>query len=118
MNNAQKGALLSGLIIPGLGQVILKCYVRGAAMIVTVLISLAAITVKTVHLSLAILEKLQLEGGVITIAAIYKAATQAAMSFESFTFGFFFFVLMVCWIIGVVDAYIIGRKIDIKESGK
>ena len=63
MNNSLKGAFLSGLIFPGLGQVVLKHYKRGAVIMLTVLVSLSVVAVKAVQHALAILEKIELEGG-------------------------------------------------------
>lgn len=37
MNNSLKGALLSGVVFPGLGQIILKHYKRGIALMFWVL---------------------------------------------------------------------------------
>ncbi len=112
MNSGLKGALLSGLIIPGLGQFVLKHYVRGTVMMGTVLVSLTLIAVKTIQVALVILKKVQQEGGVINFKTVSDAAFQASTSFESLSFNSLFAVVLGCWIIGVFDAYIIGRKID------
>ena len=37
MKNSMKGALLSGLVFPGLGQIALKRYRRGFALMLTVM---------------------------------------------------------------------------------
>ena len=66
MNNSLKGALLSGLIFPGLGQVALKHYKRGAVIILTVIVSMATVVVKAVQHALTILEKIELEGAQIS----------------------------------------------------
>ena len=115
MNNALKGALLSGLIFPGLGQVALKHYKRGGVIMLTVIVSLAVVTVKSVQLALTILEKIELEGGIISMDTILDAATQASANSGSLTFNLLFLLISVCWIIGTVDAYIIGRKIDLER---
>ena len=59
MNNALKGALLSGLVFPGLGQVNLKHYKRGIALMLIVSISLLVIVVKAVLQALTILSYLR-----------------------------------------------------------
>jgi hypothetical protein len=115
MNNSLKGALLSGLIFPGLGQVVLKHYKRGAVIMLTVLVSLSAVVVKAVQHALAILEKIELEGGAISMSTISNAATQASTNSGSLTFNLLLLFIIVCWIIGVVDAYRIGRKKDIEQ---
>jgi hypothetical protein len=115
MNNSLKGALWSGLIFPGLGQVVLKHYKRGAIIMLTVLVSLAVMVVKAVESAFAILEKIELEGGAIDMSTISNAATQASTSSGSLTFNLLLLWIMVCWIIGVVDAYRIGRKKDLEQ---
>ena len=115
MNNSLKGALLSGLIFPGLGQVALKHYKRGAVIMLTVIVSMAVVAVKAVQHALAILEKIELEGGIISVNTIVNAATRASADSGNLTFNLLFLLITVCWIIGTVDAYRIGKKTDIDQ---
>jgi hypothetical protein len=112
MNNALKGALLSGLIFPGLGQVVQKHYKRGAVIMLTGLVSLSVVIVKAVQHALSILEKIESEGGAISMGTISDAVTQAFTTSGSLTFNLALLLLILCWIIGVVDAYRIGKKTD------
>ena len=112
MNNSIKGALLSGLVFPGLGQVVLKHYKRGIAFIFTVSIILLVIVVKAIQQVFTILEKIEAEGGVISLDTISNAVTQASTPSQSLTFKLLFWFLVFCWIIGVVDGYIVGKKKD------
>lgn len=115
MKSSIRGALLSGLVFPGLGQVMLKHYKRGAVLMLAVSASLLVILIKAVQQAFAILEKIQSKGGLIDMSTISKAATQASTSFGGPTFKVALLLLMLCWIIGVVDAYRIGKKRDIEE---
>ena len=115
MNNSLKGALLSGLIFPGLGQVALKHYKRGGVIILTVIVSLAVVVVKATQYTLAILEKIELEGGIISINTILDAATQASADSGNLTLNLLFLLICVFWVLGTVDAYRIGRKIDLEH---
>ena len=112
MNNSLKGALLSGLVFPGLGQVILKHYKRGAVLMLAVSASLLVILIKAVQQAFTILKEIELEGGAINLGAISKAATQASTTSESLIFKLLSLLIIFCWIIGVVDAYRIGRRKD------
>jgi len=116
MNNSLKGAFLSGLIFPGLGQVVLKHYKRGAVIMLTVLVSLSVVAVKAVQHALAILEKIELEGGSISMSTISNAAAKASTTSGSLTFNLVLLLVILCWIIGIVDAYRIGKKKDIEEG--
>ena len=116
MNNALKAAFLSGLIFPGLGQVVLKHYKRGAVIIIAVLVGLSIVVVKAVQQALAVLEKIQSEGGAINLSAISDAVDRASSTSGSLTFNLALWLVTLCWIIGVVDAYRIGKKKDIEEN--
>ena len=114
MSNSLKGALLSGLVFPGLGQVVLKRYKRGVVIMLAVLAGMTVIVVKAVQNALAILEKLEREGGAIDMTAITNAATQASTGSGNLIINLLLLLVFVSWIIGVVDAYRIGRKIDLE----
>ena len=112
MNNAIKAALLSGLILPGLGQIALKHYIRGGVIILAFLVSTTVFVAKAAERALAILEKIELEGGIISMDAILNATTQASANSGNSTLNLLFLLIGFCWIAGTVDAYIIGRKKD------
>ncbi len=113
MSNALKGALLSGVIFPGLGQVVLKHYKRGIVLMFTVFASLMVIVLKAVQHAFTILEKIELEGGVIDIQTITNAATQASSTSDSLIYNLGLLLIVLCWIFGIVDAYRIGKKKDL-----
>ena len=114
MTNAFKGALLSGLILPGLGQIVLKRYIRGGVIILAVLVSTTVFVAKAAERALAILEKIALEGGVISTDAILNATKQASANSGNSTLNLLLILIGVCWVAGTVDAYIIGRKKDLE----
>jgi hypothetical protein len=112
MKNSFKGALLSGAVFPGLGQVVLKHYARGIALMLTVFGCLLVIIVRAVHQASAILEKNMLAGGAIDMNTISEAATRATTNSHSTTFTLILLLLIACWIFAVVDAYRIGKQTD------
>lgn len=109
MNKAVKGALLSGLIFPGLGQLWQKHYLRGCLLIVGVLASLSLIVMKVVQQAYAILEKAEAEGAV-DMVAILNAASRASATPDDAKTTAALSVLLFCWVVGIVDAYVAGRK--------
>jgi hypothetical protein len=115
MKNALKGALLSGLVFPGLGQVRLRHYKRGIALLLIVSVSLVVIVVKAVLQAFTILEKIELEGRAIDMSTILNATTQASTS-DSLLYNFLLLLIILCWIIGIVDAYRIGKKRDLEAQ--
>ncbi len=116
MKNSLKGAFLSGLIFPGLGQVILKHYKRGAVIMITVLVCMSVFIVKSVQHALDILEKIESQGGAISMSTISNAVTQASTTSGNLTFNIVLLLVIICWIIGIVDAYRIGKIKDIEEG--
>jgi hypothetical protein len=116
MNNSLKGALLSGLVFPGLGQLALKHYKRGAVIIIAVLISLSIVVAEAVQKALAILGEVQIEGGEISISSISEAASRASTTSGSLVFNLALSLVILLWIIGAVDAYRIGKKKDIEKG--
>ena len=114
MNNALKGAFLSGLVFPGLGQIILKHYKRGAVIILAVSVSLVVILIIALQKALAIMEMIESGGSAINMSTIINAATEATTSSASLIFRLLMLLVIFCWIIGIVDAYRIGRKKDIE----
>ena len=116
MNNSLKGAFLSGLVFPGLGQLALKHYKRGAVIIIAVLISLSIVVAEAVQHALVILGEIQLGGGAISISSISEAASRASATSGSLAFNLALSLVILLWIIGAVDAYRIGKKKDIGED--
>ncbi len=110
-----KGALLSGIVFPGLGQVILKHYKRGIVLMFTVFASMMVIVIKAVQHALTILERIELEGGIIDIETITEAATQVSSSSTSLIYNLGLLLIIFCWIFGIVDAYRIGKKKDLED---
>ena len=115
MKNSIKGALLSGLVYPGVGQILLKQYKRGITILAIFSVSLLIIIINEIKQAFAILEKLQSEGNAIDINSISDAAIQTTTTSGNFIITFFLFVMFSCWILGIVDAYGIGRKKDTEE---
>ena len=116
MNNSLKGAFLSGLVFPGLGQVVLKHYKRGAVIMLTVLVSLSVIVIEAVQKAFTILEKIESEGGTIDMDTISNAATQASTTSDNLIFYLALLLIIFSWIIGIVDAFRIGKKKDIEQQ--
>lgn len=114
MKNALKGALLSGLVFPGLGQLALKRYPRGFALLLTVLAALCVMIATAVQQAHAILDRIETAGGLPDNDTITQAATQAAAASDSPVITAVTLLIVVCWIVGIIDAYRIGKQMDLK----
>ena len=108
MNNSIKGSLYSGLVFPGLGQIILKHYKRGAFF---VLATITLMFVTIVHIVLKVLDivkHLDLENVTLDTDTI----SEITRSSDSTTTNILILLLTLVWIAGIVDAYILGKKKD------
>jgi uncharacterized metal-binding protein len=112
MSQAIKGALLSGLVLPGLGQFVLKQYLRGAVIMLAVLASVFFIVVDVVQQAQAVLEQIELQGDAIDITAISNAAASEYVQSGGLAINLLMWFILVCWVVGTVDAYRIGKKKD------
>ena len=112
MKNAVKGALFSGLVFPGAGQMILKRYARGIALMLAVIVCLAFIIMKATQQAVAILKKLETTGGMIDMNAISRAAVETSTASGSRSMNLCLILIVVCWILGTLDAYWIGYQLD------
>lgn len=106
MNKSLKAALLSGLVLPGLGQFFLKRYKRGAVLVLVVLGSMIVIISNALDQAQVILEKIEAEGGALDMATITNAAMQSVSGADNSAYSVVFMIIVICWVIGIADAYI------------
>lgn len=115
MKQSLKGALLSGLVIPGLGQVVLGAKKRGGLLIMTAVVCFGALVVSATQKALRILGTLGDEGKPLNMQTISEAATQASTTSGTTVFNLFFLALILCWLFSIIDAYRIGARKDQKQ---
>jgi hypothetical protein len=112
VSSATKGVLLSGLVCPGLGQIAQKHYLRGVALIGVVTASLFMAGQAVVKGAEGMLAGIRATGGQDSVSALLGevgrlSASQAAGDLKTPSL-----LMLACWVIGLVDAYLSGRKID------
>jgi len=113
MEHSIKAALLSGLFFPGTGQIALKHYKRGIALLLTVSVCLFYIVKQAVNQAFSILDQLS-QSGTVDMNAITHAATQASGASSNMLVNIAYLVVIGCWLIGIIDAYAIGKEMDNK----
>lgn len=117
MSKALKGVLLSGLILPGLGQIVLKQYMRGVAFIVAVMVGLAVIMLKAAQTAMAIVEKSGPATENLDVNQMMTATNQAIAEAGTLGYNLALALIVLAWLFGAVDAYFVGRKLDRAEAG-
>ncbi len=115
MRNATKGMLLSGLVLPGLGQVVFKSYKRGISLMLLVLVAFITIVVSAARQAIVVLEKVASEGGAVDMESISHAASQVTTNTDHLLYNLALLLIFICWLVGIVDAYTTGKKIDSGE---
>jgi hypothetical protein len=118
MTNAMKGALLSGLVFPGLGQLALKRYQRGVVFILAIVAGLMVIVAQAAREAGRILDAIEAGGGVIDEDAMSRAIAQATAWSGNLAFNLLLFAITLCWIYSAVDAYRIGKQQDLRQAGE
>jgi hypothetical protein len=113
MKDSVKAALWSGLVFPGAGQLFLRRYVRGAALILAALACLTVLIGKAFREGSAVADKLLSSADEIDIAAIVDATTHASRATGGHVTTAATALLAVCWIISIVDASL-GRETPIQ----
>ena len=108
MTRSIKAALLSGLVFPGVGHMVLKQYLRGSVLMLSALVALSVIVTKTIKQALTIVDRINsgeipVEAGAITeLASIPTSGTDASI------LNIAALVIGAVWIIAVVDSYRLG----------
>ncbi len=115
MNSALKAGLLSGLVFPGFGHIALKHYKRGIVLILVAFAGLSVLLRETMQYMNDIVEKMAMQGGAVDFTGITNALGHAGAVRDSLVLNLASSLFVICWFIGVVDAYRIGKKKD-KES--
>ena len=116
MTHSLRAVLLSGLIFPGLGQWLLGHRMRAVVFMLTVSICLIVIVHSATQQAYAVLDQLQAAGGALDLTTISDAATQATRNIDNSVVHLTLIALMLVWVVGMVDAYRMGRLNDRKEN--
>ena len=118
MQNSTKGLLLSGLVLPGLGQLVFKRYVRGSIFIVAVMGGLVVIMLKVAQTALDIVERMGPATNVADFSQMYTETNQAVTEINTAGYAIALLIIVVAWIMSAIDAYLIGRQLDSQSEGR
>ncbi len=118
MRKSLKSALLSGLVFPGYGQFVMKHYIRGIALMLMCLTGMVVIGLKVRQQIFIVLDKIEYGNGVIDMSEILNAVNLVDTTSGDVIYRFASLLLLLCWIIGIIDAYIIGGRKDLEEQQK
>jgi len=103
-----KAALLSGLILPGIGHIVLKQYLRGSLLVLFSLLALSIIVTRVFQRALTIVDRINSGDIPADTGAIADMVSNSASAADGFTENIALLVLGACWLIGIIDSYRIG----------
>jgi hypothetical protein len=108
MKRSSKAALLSGLIFPGIGHVVLKQYLRASILIVSTLVALKVIVTSTYQRALTVVDRINHGDIPVDARALEEMVSNSAGGAGSLVENIAVIVLVACWLIGIIDSYRLG----------
>jgi len=112
MKKSTKAVLLSAFVFPGAGHLYLKIYILGIALIGASLVGVYYLITTSVESALEIAEKLQsgeLQLDEVTITELVSKQTAGT---KSQLVNIATLAIIICWVIGIIDSYSVGRVRD------
>ena len=108
MTRSTKAALLSGLIFPGIGHMVLKQYLRGSVLMISALIASSVIVTVVIQRALTIVDRINSDDIPIETGAIAEMVSNSTNGADSLIENISVIVLVACWLIGIIDSYRLG----------
>ena len=109
MKRAVKAALLSALLFPGLGQIYLKRYLRGAMLMVLTCSVAGLWMVRAALGALEALQAIEVQGGLVDLHPAADRLATSSLRGDGYSAVILWF-LVACWLFSVIDAYVQGNR--------
>ena len=116
MKKSVKAALFSGLVFPGVGQFSLKRYARGLIFFAPAMASLAFMLDHSIRKAFSIVDKIERGEVPLDPDAIANLISATSSSSESLMLAAAQWIIILCWIISIIDAYRLGKQADQSEQ--
>jgi hypothetical protein len=112
MKKSSKAALLSGLIFPGIGHLVLKQYRRGWVLMLLALVALSVIVTRIFQRALSIVDRINSGEISVDAGAIAEMVSSSTSGADSLVESTAMIVLVACWLVGIIDSYRLGAAQD------
>jgi len=116
MKQSTKSLLFSGLVFPGAGHFSLNLYSRGLFFFLPTFASLIVLIHFSLSKAYAIADMIAQGNIPLETNVITNLITAAPPAAEMLKVQIATWVIIVCWILGIVDSYIQGRIADRKDN--
>jgi hypothetical protein len=108
MKRSSKTALLSGLIFPGVGHMVLKQYFRGSALMLSALVAFSVIVTRVFQQALTIVDRINSGDMPVNPGAIAETLSSSTGRADSLVESIAVIFLGACWLFGIIDSYRLG----------
>jgi len=108
MKRSSKAALLSGLIFPGIGHIVLKQYLRGSVLMLSALAAFSIVVTRVFQRALTIVDRVNSGEIPVDTGAIAEIVSNSTSGADGFIENIAVVVLVTCWLIGIIDSYRLG----------
>lgn len=103
MNKAVKAAIFSALLFPGWGQIYLRRYKRGIAII-------SSFCWVVIRLAIRIIKAAPLQKGTENVQAVFQITADSMKALNTKYLTFILVPIILLWMFSIVDAYLLGKK--------
>ena len=113
MKASTRGMLLSGLVYPGLGQLILGRMISGVILVVIATVTLVALIYRFVQRVYGLVDRILplLAENALDVATLKELLTRESAGGWGLE-KICLIGLVGCWLIAIGHAYVVGKKID------
>ena len=108
MKRSSKAVLLSGLIFPGIGHIVLKQYLRGSVLMLIALVALSVIVIRIFQQALTIVDRINSGDIPVDTGAIAEMVSNSTSGADSLIESIAVVIFVACWLIGIIDSYRLG----------
>lgn len=111
MDKASKAALFSALLFPGWGQIYLKRYKRGFVFLLPTAMGTLSLVWMVIQMVITIIKAAPLKKGTVQFGSVLQVTADAFQAVDLYNFLYIVISLLIIWILSVIDAYLLGKKI-------
>ncbi len=116
MKKPMKAALLSGLVYPGIGQLICQAYWRAVALFAIFSAAVYYYVEEVVSKYQPLVDKVKSGEVALNSQALAVEISKNPIIIDHQLVSTLTYILITCWLVGVIDAYYLGIKKDAKAS--
>lgn len=112
MKTSTKAVLLSALVFPGLGHLVVKSYWRAAFLIFASLVAMYFMVAVAAERAMTVVDQIYSGQVPADVAAISEIVANSSTGAGDSTANTALFVLFACWLIGIIDSCRLGKILD------